>query len=102
MPVLLPTGHGVLRARLDHWFERQGRRPRIAGEFEDSALLHTFGAAGLGIFPAATLVEDELVKRWDVQRVAGCEGVEEQFFAITPQKRVGHPLVRRLTEQPSA
>ncbi len=102
VPVLLPTGHGVLRARLDHWFERQGARPRIAGEFEDSALLHTFGAAGLGIFPAATLVEDELVKRWDVQRVAGCEGVEEQFFAITPQKRVGHPLVRRLTEQPSA
>lgn len=99
VPVLLPTGHGVLRARLDHWFERQGRRPRIAGEFEDSALLHTFGAAGLGIFPAATLGEDELVRRWNVRRVADCDGVEEQFYAITPQKRIGHPLVRRLTEQ---
>ena len=102
VPVLLPTGHGVLRARLDHWFERQGRRPRIAGEFEDSALLHTFGAAGLGIFPAATLGEDELVRRWNVRRVADCDGVEEQFYAITPQKRIGHPLVRRITEQPLA
>ncbi len=99
VPVLLPTGHGVLRARLDHWFERQGRRPRIAGEFEDSALLHTFGAAGLGIFPAATLGEEELLRRWDVRRVAPCEGVEEQFYAITPQKRIEHRLVRRITEQ---
>lgn len=97
LPVLLPTGHGALRARLDHWFERQGLRPRVAGEFEDSALLQTFGAAGMGLFPAATLVEDDLVKRYGVQRVGDCEGVEEQFFAITPQKKIGHPLVKRVT-----
>ena len=97
LPVLLPTGHGALRARLDHWFERQGLRPRVAGEFEDSALLKTFGAAGMGLFPAATLVEEDLVQRYGVRPVGDCEGVEEQFFAITPQKKIGHPLVRRVT-----
>lgn len=97
VPVLLPTGHGVLRARLDHWFERHSLRPRVAGEFEDSALLKTFGAGGMGLFPAATLVDDELVRHYGVQRVGDCEGVEEQFFAITPQKKIGHPLVRRIT-----
>jgi len=97
LPLLLPTGHGALRARLDHWFERQGLRPRVAGEFEDSALLKTFGAAGMGLFPAATMVEKDLVQRYGVQRVGDCEGVEEQFFAITPQKKIGHPLVRRVT-----
>ena len=30
----------------------------------------------------------------------GCDGVEEQFYAITPQKRIEHRLVRRITEQP--
>jgi LysR family transcriptional activator of nhaA len=98
LPVLLPTGHGVLRARLDHWFERHGLRPRVAGEFEDSAMLKTFGAGGMGIFPAATLVEAELVSRYGVQRVGDCDGVEEHFFAITPQKRVEHRLVRQITE----
>lgn len=98
LPVLLPTGHGVLRARLDHWFERYGLRPRVAGEFEDSAMLKTFGAGGMGIFPAATLIETELVRRYGVQRIGDCDGVEEDFFAITPQKKVEHRLVRQITE----
>ncbi len=101
LPVLLPTGHGALRARLDHWLERQGLRPRVAGEFEDSALLKTFGAGGMGVFPAASLVEEDLVRRYDLRRVAPCDGVEEQFFAITPQKKVEHRLVRRLTGLPA-
>jgi LysR family transcriptional activator of nhaA len=44
MPVLLPTAHTAVRVRLDHWFEQRAIRPRVAGEFEDSALLKTFGA----------------------------------------------------------
>lgn len=99
VPVLLPTGHGALRARVDQWLERHGLRPRVAGEFEDSALLKTFGAGGMGVFPAATLVEEDLLRRYGLRRVGTCEGVEEQFFAITPQKKVGHRLVRRLTGQ---
>ncbi len=98
VPVLLPTGHGVLRARLDHWFDRHGVHPRIAGEFEDSALLKTFGAGGTGVFPAAVMVEEDLVQRYGVERVCDCDGVEEHFYAITPQKRVEHRLVRRITE----
>lgn len=97
LPVLLPTGHGVLRARLDQWFERQACHPQIAGEFEDSALLKTFGASGMGVFPAATLVEDDLTDRYGVERVGDCDGVDEHFFAITPQKKVEHRLVRRIT-----
>ena len=95
--VLLPTGHGVLRARLDQWFERHACHPPVAGEFEDSALLKTFGASGMGVFPAATLVEDDLTDRYGVERVGDCEGVEEQFFAVTPQKKVAHRLVQRIT-----
>ncbi len=97
LPVLLPTGHGVLRARLDQWFERHACHPQVAGEFEDSALLKTFGASGMGVFPAATLVEDDLTDRYGVERVGDCEGVEEHLFAITPQKKVEHRLVRRIT-----
>ena len=96
VPVLLPTGHTVVRARIDQWFERLGMRPRVAGEFEDSALLKTFGAAGMGVFPAAELVQDELVSRYGVRRVGACDGVEEHFFAIGTEKKVQHPLVQRL------
>ena len=96
LPVLLPTPHAAVRLRLDAWFERHAVRPRIAGEFEDSALLKTFGAGGLGVFPAAERVHEDLVARYGVQRVGPCEGVEEHFFAIGAQKKVLHPLVQRL------
>ena len=96
VPVLLPTIHASVRGRLDQWFERQGVRPDVVGEFEDSALLKTFGASGLGVFPAVTLVHDDLVSRYGVKRIGGCDGVEEQFFAIGTERRVRHPLVERL------
>jgi LysR family transcriptional regulator, transcriptional activator of nhaA len=96
VPVLLPTTHSAVRARLDAWFEREGIKPRIVGEFEDSALLKTFGAAGMGVFPAAQLAHQDLLSRYGVKRVGVCEGVQEQYFAIAGQKKIQHPLVQRL------
>jgi LysR family transcriptional regulator, transcriptional activator of nhaA len=98
MPILLPTGHTAVRARLDHWFEQHAIRPRIVGEFEDSALLKTFGASGMGVFPAAQWVHDDLLARYGVQRLGPCEGVIEHFFAIGTEKKVQHPLVQRLLQ----
>jgi LysR family transcriptional activator of nhaA len=97
-PVLLPTAHTAVRARLDHWFEQQGIRPRIVGEFEDSALLNTFGASGMGIFPAAEWAEEDLLAHYGVKRLAACEGVAEHFFAVGTEKRVQHPLVQRVLQ----
>ena len=96
VPVLLPTAHAAVRGRLDRWFEHHGLRPRVVGEFEDSALLKTFGASGMGVFPAPELVHEELVSRYQVQRVGTCKGVTEEFFAIGTEKKVMHPLVLKL------
>ena len=100
VPVLLPTPHAAVRPRLDQWFERLAIRPNVVGEFEDSALLKTFGAAGMGVFPVAELVEAELMTRYGVKRVGACEGVAEHFFAIAAQKKVLHPLVQKLLPAP--
>ena len=96
VPVILPTPRVAVRAPLDQWFEKQGVRPQIAGEFDDSALLKTFGASGMGVFPAVEMVHDELVTRYAVKRVGPCQGVNEQFFAIGTEKKVQHPLVQRI------
>ncbi len=96
VPVLLPTTHAAVRPRLDQWFERNSIRPHLVGEFEDSALLKTFGAAGMGVFPMASLVHEELTSRYAVKRLGACEGVEEHFFAIAASRKVLHPLVQQL------
>jgi LysR family transcriptional regulator, transcriptional activator of nhaA len=98
VPVLMPTAHAAVRARLDHWFEQHAIRPRIVGEFEDSALLKTFGASGMGIFPAAEWVHEDLLAHYAVQRLGPCEGVTEHFFAIGTEKKVQHPLAQRVLQ----
>ncbi len=98
VPLLLPTAHTAMRARLDHWFEQRAIRPRVVGEFEDSALLKTFGASGMGVFPAAEWAHEDLLAHYAVQRLGPCEGVTEHFFAIGTEKKVQHPLVQRLLQ----
>ena len=100
VPLLLPTAHTAVRARLDLWFEQRALQPRIVGEFEDSALLKTFGASGMGLFPAAEWVHENLLAHYAVVRLGPCEGVMEHFFAIGTERKVKHPLVQRLLQSP--
>lgn len=99
VPVLLPTTHSTVRARLDQWLQQHGLRPRVVGEFEDSALLETFGGSGLGVFPAALSVQDDLLKRHHVRLLGACDGVEEHYYAISTERKVEHPVLRRLLAQ---
>ena len=95
---LVNTGMKNFTKSLDQWFEQRGVRPRIVGEFEDSALLKTFGASGMGVFPAADWVHDDLLAHYAVQRLGPCEGVTEHFFAVGTEKKVQHPLVQSLLQ----
>ena len=96
VPVLLPTPHSVVRGQIDRWLAQQGLQPRVAGEFEDSALLETFGATGLGVFPAALASQDDLLKRSQVRLIGACDGVQEHYYAISTERKVAHPLVQLL------
>lgn len=99
VPLLLPSQHAAVRPLLDRWFEAQGIRPRVVGEFQDSALLKTFGGSGLGVFPAVDRVHEDVVQRYGVKRLGAIDGVEESFFAIGTERRVQHPLVAQLLAQ---
>jgi LysR family transcriptional activator of nhaA len=96
MPVLLPTGHSAVRPRLDQWLERQGLRPQIAGEFEDSALLAAFGRSGLGAFPASRWSREELLKDTALTLLGDSPELLEHFWLISAERRIQHPLVQRL------
>ena len=98
VPVLLPTSHASVRLRLDHWFERQGVIPQIVGEFEDSALLTTFGSSGMGVFPAPERMREKLEQSYGLTWIAPCDEVSEHFYAIGTARKVQHPLVQRLLE----
>jgi LysR family transcriptional activator of nhaA len=96
-PMLLPTQHSALRRRLDDWFESHGLSPRIAGEFDDSALMKAFGEAGVGVFAASTAIEREICRMYRTMVVGRTDEIEERFYAISPERRLKHPSVLLIT-----
>ena len=102
LPVLLPTVHSTLRPALDRWFEAQGLRPRIVGEFEDSALLAVFAARGLGVFPVSRLGGSDLSTLRGLRLLGRCDEVKEEIHAIRSRRGQHHPLVLRIIEAAQA
>jgi LysR family transcriptional activator of nhaA len=95
-PLLLPTRHHALRGRIERWLQSKGLRPKIVGEFEDSALLNTFGRGGLGIFPAPLLLADQIESQFGAVALGAMDGVSEQIYAISSERRIRHPAVEAL------
>jgi LysR family transcriptional activator of nhaA len=95
-PMLLPTRHNAIRNRIDRWLESNNIHPKIVGEFEDSALLNTFGRGGLGIFPAPLLLAEQVAAQLNAQAIGPMSGVSEQIFAISNERRIRHPAIEVL------
>ncbi|VTS05581.1 transcriptional activator NhaR [Tuwongella immobilis] len=98
-PFLLPTEGTSLRRSLDQWFQSQKIHPVIRGEFEDSALLKTFGQSGLGMFAIPAATEMETQRNYHVQRIGQIAGVTERFYAISIERKLKHPAVVAISEQ---
>ncbi|WP_295524950.1 LysR family transcriptional regulator [uncultured Pseudacidovorax sp.] len=96
LPVLLPTSHSALRPQLDRWFERHGLRPRVAGEFEDSALLAVFAARGLGVFPVSRLGAGDLGLMRGLRLLGRSDDLQEEIHLIRSRRGQNHPLVQQI------
>jgi LysR family transcriptional activator of nhaA len=91
--LLIPGKETAVRAPLMRWLDVRQLRPRIAGEFDDSALMQAFGQAGIGIFIAPSVIADEVQREHDVTVVGRTDEVTEQFYAISLERRLTHPAV---------
>lgn len=97
-PILLPLENAAVRRSLEQWFEAQNIRPRIVGQFQDSALLKVFGQAGVGVFVAPTAVEQDIRRHYHVSAVGRTEAVTERFYAISVERKLKHPAVVAISE----
>jgi LysR family transcriptional activator of nhaA len=95
--MLLPTIDTSLRRALDQWFETEGLRPLVIGEFEDPALLTTFGERLQVVFPAPTAIEAEILRSHRVVVVGRTTAVRERYYAISVERRLKHTAVAAIT-----
>ena len=97
-PMLLPSDNAALRRSLNLWFDTQQIRPRVVAEFDDSALMNSFGRTGAGVFPAPSIVEAEIRRQFGGRVVGHAKGVRERVYAISVEQKLKHPAVIAICE----
>lgn len=97
-PLLLPLESSTLRRSLNQWFDRNDIKPRVVAELEDSALLEVFGADGLGLFAASTVVENEVIAQYGVHLLGRTDEIRESFYAISVERRLKNPAVVAISD----
>ena len=96
-PMIVPTANAALRRALDEGFEKEGLRPRLAGEFEDSALMKVFGQGAGVVFPAPAVIADDVCRLYGVREIGRTPAVRERYYAISAERRLKHPGVLAIT-----
>jgi LysR family transcriptional activator of nhaA len=92
-PILLPADHTQVRSSLNLWFDSKRIHPMVVGEFDDSALMFSFGRTGAGIFPAPSAIASDVQRNFGVQLIGKIEDVRERFYAISREEHPQHPAL---------
>jgi LysR family transcriptional regulator, transcriptional activator of nhaA len=96
-PLLLPGDGTQLRRALELWLDAAGLHPRRVGAFDDLALMTDFGRAGVGIFPAPSVIEKEIETQYNVRVVGRAPDVKERFYAVAAERKIKNPIVSAIT-----
>ena len=97
-PMLVPGATSSLRPQFESWLTRHGLQPHVVGEFEDGALINTFGRQGAGVFISPSVVEAQTEAQYDVRVIGRTDELSEDFYAISVERRITHPGVAAITQ----
>jgi LysR family transcriptional regulator, transcriptional activator of nhaA len=97
-PALLPSENMGMRMALETWFDAEGIRPRVIGEFEDSALMEVCSSGGRGFTVVHTVVDRAALKHYGLRVIAKVKDCASDFYAITAERRVKHPAAVAITQ----
>lgn len=97
-PLLLPGSDSALRLKLERWLSQNELYPQIAGEFDDSALMKAFGQEGAGLFPAPSVIAEELFKQHGVEIITEVPEITLDYYAISAERKLKHPAVVTISD----
>lgn len=95
-PLLVPTRNNPLRARIDAWLVQHKVRAEIVGEFEDNAMLNTFGRNGMGLFFAPSALAHDIEDQLGAVLVGDAPELREHFYAISNERKIRHPAIEAI------
>ena len=97
-PFLMPGPEASIQSQLHSWLDGHDLRPIVVGEFDDGALLKSFARAGAGFMVAPAVLAGVVAAEYALQRIGTIDSVVEQFYAVSMERRLDHPALRRILE----
>jgi LysR family transcriptional activator of nhaA len=82
--------NSAIRRNLNVWFETNGIRPAVRGEFQDSGLLKAIGRTGVGLLLGPTAIEKEIGRQYGLRIIGRIADIKERFYAISAERRLKH------------
>ncbi|WP_261885269.1 transcriptional activator NhaR [Vibrio pomeroyi] len=97
--LLIPGSRTSMGRKVLQWFDRQGLKPDILGEFDDAALMKAFARYHHdAIFLAPTLYMSEVEEDTSLQLLGGIEELKEEYYVIFAERMIQHPAVKNVCD----
>jgi len=95
-PLILPTYEGRLRADLDHWLKSRNLIVDPVAETQDISLNKILAMQSIGLMPATLLSVSHEVAKGELVEIGKLDGITEELFIISAQRRISNPIALQL------
>ncbi|GLS82504.1 transcriptional activator NhaR [Paraferrimonas haliotis] len=93
--LLIPGRQTSLGQQLWRWFDERGLSVKIKAEFDDVAMMKSFGFLQQGVFVVPTVYSDEYIER-GMHLVGQTNEVKDEYHVMFAERMIQHPAVKRL------
>lgn len=97
--ILVPGSRTSMGRKVSQWFDQQGIRANILGEFDDVALMKAFAQSHKDvIFLAPNLYLSEMLEESPLQLIANVHDLKEEYYVIFAERMIQHPAVKNVCD----
>jgi LysR family transcriptional activator of nhaA len=96
--MILPSYDSRLRQDLDHWAKLNNIEMNVIVESQDIAVKKLMAVEAIGIMPAATHSVTGQVLRGELVEIGQLQGVHEELFLVSAQRKIQNPIAAKLME----
>lgn len=97
-PMILPTYDSQLRQDLDHWAKLNKVELNIIIESQDISIKKLMATSEMGLIPTATHTVTGQVLRGELVEIGQLQGVYEELFLVTAQRKIENQIAAKLRD----
>lgn len=98
VPMILPTYDSRLRQDLDHWAKLNKIELNIICESQDIAVKKLMAVNEMGLIATATHAVKGQVSSGQLIEIGQLQGVHEELFLLTAQRKIENPIASKLRD----